>query len=248
MNKIKYIGLWLGLCLVGSGCTTASVDNSVDKPAESGDNPVETVGITTELSTEAEITVDNYVDNLAESVDEPLKAEDNSPETVENSVENHPLPSEVSLTAKKYYTYFMSRMKTLGGEADLLYSEAAFTESWAKVSEEPLHAYWTNTSWFWRGSYWSLQLDPSPFLFAENCENAYVWMARCIRAYDWVQEHHSEDELWDHPDSLEPQYFCHAIFAGSGKLPWYIEPHRTETDFLVICAYKGNPEPSKAAE
>ena len=144
--------------------------------------------------------------------------------------------------AAYYYTFYASIYQTRDKTTSLIYDETAFIKAYQGILEEHLEDYFTDISWIMREEGISLSFIPTQLLFPAGNEQVYIWMARCIHAYSLVEETYSEDEHWDHPDSLKPQFHCHTIYARQKKLPWNIEPYRTETSFLRILLYQGNPE------
>lgn len=235
-GKTLVVGLVsLGLC----ACTAKGVDKSVDKAENDVENTLISSELNEGLSTTEDYTVDNFVDKSEETEDNTTSSVEISSENDETGVD---IPAAVLEEAKYYYYFYASECALHEIDADMFFSESKFTESWKAEQGKTLDDYFSITGWYDRGEYYSLQFMPRECMFDFNTENVYQWMARCINGFELAREKYSSDELWDHEDSLLPQYQCHALYAGWKKTPWYIEPHRTETDFFMICAAKGNPE------
>lgn len=217
------------------GC---SAGKSVDNPGKEE----EKVWKSTELSTEVGADVEKSVDNI-ENNSEQLDISEESTGIKEDKDELDVVTKYALSQAEEYYFYYASQAALHGINAGLLFSRKEFLNAWNAGCEQTLEDLFEETGWFDRGEFYSLKFMPRPCMFDYNNDDVYTWMARCIRGFILAKEKYSGDDLWDHEASLVPQYHCHTIYAGSKKVPWYIEPHRTETDFLIILAAKGNPEP-----
>lgn len=233
MSK-KNMWIIVATMLMLSACDSGSVDKSVDKSENVMDNTVDNGGYSTQLSTQTDADVDKTVDNSQTVVE-------NSIDSVEDYEDE--LYREALAQAEEYFYYYSSECALHKIKSDIIFSSNKFFKAWRSEENSTLDDYYIETGWFDRGEYMSLQFMPRECMFDRNCDDVYQWMARCIRGYLLAKQKYSGDELWKNEASLIPQYQCHALYAGSKKTPWYIEPHRTETNFLVILSAKGNPEP-----
>ena len=84
--------------------------------------------------------------------------------------------------------------------------------------------YFTKVECINRNGEISLSIYPTSRLFGENYDNPNRFMAQV-----------------NYADSMFAQFHCHAMFAGDNKIPWNIEPWRTESNLVKVIAAKCNP-------
>lgn len=66
-------------------------------------------------------------------------------------------------------------------------------------------------------------------------------MAQVNYAFSLLKDKLSSSPHWNNTDSMFAQFHCHAMFAGDNKIPWNIEPWRTESNLVKVIAAKCNP-------
>lgn len=204
---------------------STNVDNTAEYEAS--------VSITYDESTE------NRTENAAESAFETMESTAYPEEPTESTEET---AEEWENDALFYYAFYASVYQTRDENTSLVFDREAFETAYEHILQERLTDYFSDISWLMREEGISLSLTPTTLLLPEGSADANLWMARCIHAFALVEEAYSADPNWDHPDSLKPQFHCHAIYARQNKVPWNIEPYRTETSFLKIILAQGNPE------
>lgn len=148
---------------------------------------------------------------------------------------------QVLSDAAYYYTFYASIYQTRDKNTSLIFNQEAFQEAYESIEEEKLKDYFSDICWLMREEGISLSFTPTELMFPDGNGDVNLWMARCIHAFALTEEMYSADSNWDHPDSLKPQFHCHTIYARQNKVPWNIEPYRTETSFLKIVLAQGNP-------
>jgi hypothetical protein len=79
--------------------------------------------------------------------------------------------------------------------------------------------YFSSASWIYRDGVVSLSMYPiSPL----------KWIAPApSRAWGSIVYKHSSDYRWKNTSVMKDQFYCHYWLAGSFKVPWNIEPHKT---------------------
>lgn len=101
--------------------------------------------------------------------------------------------------------------------------------------------YFTKVEWINRNGEISLSIYPTSRLFGENYDNPNRFMAQVNYAFSLLKDKFSSSSHWNNTDSMFAQFHCHAMFAGNGKIPWNIEPWRTESNLAKVIAAKCNP-------
>lgn len=101
--------------------------------------------------------------------------------------------------------------------------------------------YFTKVEWINRNGEISLSIYPTEKLFGKNYNNPNVLMANVDYAFGLLKNKYSSSSYWNNTDSMYAQFHCHAMFAGENKIPWNIEPWRTESDLSKVIAAKCNP-------
>ena len=235
LNKKIYGGLAAALSgLLCCACGIASDDLSTFPQDET-----EIINNLSTLSTEESTSVDNEnVNNEEEYSDEEMtqEIEDTSAEETSSYMD------EILADAAYYYVYYAAVYQSIDEETTREFDEKSFIVAYKSIKNETLADYFSDISWLSREEGISLSFTPNEIMFPSQNKSANLWMARCIHAFEMVEEEYSDDENWDNPDSLKPQFHCHAIYARQNKVPWNIEPYRTETSFLKIILASGNPD------
>lgn len=207
----------------GEESRTESEEESLEEPVNTTEEAAETT-----------------VEEEASSMDE------RETETVSQSTAGEPeldeRMKEVLSDAAYYYTFYASIYQIRDENTSLRFDQEAFQRAYESIQQENLNDYFSDISWLMREEGISLSFTPTELMFPEGNGDVNFWMARCIHAFALTEEAYSVDVNWDHPDSLKPQFHCHTIYARQNKVPWNIEPYRTETSFLKILLAKGNPE------
>ena len=226
--------LWC-LIIIGSfpvGCAAGDENSSTNL-----DENEQVIHSETTLSTEETIELDISEESTSKEADSTKKSDNQETETTYDGTEQE---TDKVLEDAKYYYFFYATM-FFGEETSITYDETEFLKAYKIIRRETLKDYFSEIYWLSRDVGISLSLTPTSKLFSSENDSVYLWMARCIHAFYLLEEEYGEDENWDNPDSLKPQFHCHSIYAGSRKVPWNIEPYRTETDFLTIILYQANP-------
>ncbi len=101
--------------------------------------------------------------------------------------------------------------------------------------------YFSSVEWIERDGEVSLSITPNSQMYDSDVPN--VLMARSFHSFSLLKERFSSDYRWRNEASLEAQYQCHFTFAGMYKVPWNIEPFRTETNAWSwnMITHKCNP-------
>lgn len=87
------------------------------------------------------------------------------------------------------------------------------------LQEEYYEKYFNGSSWIDRDGVISLSMYPDAPL---------TWIGSApARAWGSIVYKHSSDYRWQNTDIMEDQFYCHYWLAGSFKIPWNIEPHKT---------------------
>lgn len=207
-------------------------DGNEENRTGSGEASVEESANTTEESAETAAEVPSM--NERETEVEPQSTAE-EPELDENM-------KEVLSDAAYYYTFYASIYQSRDENTSLRFDQEAFQTAYESIEEENLNDYFSDISWLMREEGISLSFTPTNLMFPNGNGDVNLWMARCIHAFALIEEAYSTDSNWDHPDSLKPQFHCHTIYARQNKVPWNIEPYRTETSFLKVILSKGNPD------
>ncbi len=101
--------------------------------------------------------------------------------------------------------------------------------------------YFTKVEWINRNGEISLSIYPTEKLFGKTYNNPNVLMAHVDYAFSLLKNQYSSSSYWNNADSMYAQFHCHAMFAGENKIPWNIEPWRTESNLTNVIAAKCNP-------
>ncbi|WP_252502141.1 DUF2599 domain-containing protein [Sporosarcina sp. Marseille-Q4943] len=99
--------------------------------------------------------------------------------------------------------------------------------------------YFEKIEWINRNGMVSLSIYPKFPVF--NNEDGQLDEQHIKRSFDVIEVEHGEDEKWDNTESMRAQYECHVYFARDSKVPWNIEPHRTESRFVETVLKSCNP-------
>lgn len=209
-------------------------DGNEENRTGSGEGSAKEPFNTTEEAAEA--TVEEELSSMNE------RETETEPQSTAGEPELDEHMKEVLSDAAYYYTFYASIYQTRDENTSLRFDQEAFQRAYESIEEENLNDYFTDISWLMREEGISLSFTPTDLMFPDGNADVNLWMARCIHAFALTEEAYSMDVNWDHPDSLKPQFHCHTIYARQNKVPWNIEPYRTETSFLKILLAKGNPE------
>ncbi len=243
-----------GLAAALSGLLCCACGMAPDDLSTFPQDETEVINNLSTLSTEESTSVDNEnVNNEEEYSDEEMKqeieetsAEEEDEGTERDSeIESEEASSymdEILADAEYYYVYYATVYQSIDEETALEFDEKAFAVAYKSIKNETLTDYFSDISWLSREEGISLSFTPNEIMFPSQNKSANLWMARCIHAFELIEAEYSSDENWDNPDSLKPQFHCHAIYARQNKVPWNIEPYRTETSFLKIVLASGNPD------
>lgn len=99
--------------------------------------------------------------------------------------------------------------------------------------------YFEKIEWIDRKGILSLSIYPKFPAFKKG--DGKLDEQRIKHSFDVIESEYAVDEKWNNTDSMRVQYECHVYFAGDGKVPWNIEPHRTESRFLETVLNSCNP-------
>ena len=99
--------------------------------------------------------------------------------------------------------------------------------------------YLSTSNWITRDGVISLSLRPilnSPL----RTTSGNILLGHALRAYQLVYSRFSSHYNWRNSTGMSHQFHCHVQFAGD-KTTWNLEPHRTETNYLVYLQHGCNP-------
>lgn len=99
--------------------------------------------------------------------------------------------------------------------------------------------YFTKVEWIKRNGEISLSIYPKSPIKLSEVEK--VDIKHVERSFELLKDRYGTDIEWDNTESLGVQYRCHVQFARDKKVPWNIEPHRTETDYTATVFAGCNP-------
>lgn len=99
--------------------------------------------------------------------------------------------------------------------------------------------YFSKVEWIDRSGIKSVSIYPKEIL--TEWSNQEVKDKHSKRSFELLAANFGKDIRWMNAESLYVQYKCHEVFAGSQKVPWNIEPHRTETDYKATVGKLCNP-------
>lgn len=111
----------------------------------------------------------------------------------------------------------------------------------ASIKTYTYSEYFKSVKWITRNGVVSLSIAPSNKLFGSTYNNANILALHAATAWELLYKKHKSNSKWKNTSSLEAQFNCHVMFAGPNKVPWNIEPHRTENNWSVVIANGCNP-------
>lgn len=237
-NVDNFVGFDEDKCTTMENIGSETVDKG-DETGEYVDNSV--TDETIEQINDTEETSSETGETSSQTQETSLQAEESSLQTEETYSQTEESINSIMEEAQYYSNFYSITYKAVTGKEPAGYEKSTFRAVYKSISEESLSDYFSDISWITREEGISLSLTPREILFPESNKNELIWMARCIHAFEMIESEYSADENWDNPESLRPQFHCHAIYARQEKMPWNIEPFRTETDFIKIIISKGNP-------
>jgi hypothetical protein len=227
--------------------TDASGENDIREETDSS----EKIEISGESETEKNGEIQQETQGMSdECPEQSTECQEQSTEYKEETTEGHTETlseeeeelQEVFSDAAYYYSFYASIFHSRDESTSLTFDRETFEHAYENVKAETLKDYFESCQWLSREEGISLSLTPKTCLFPDGNADVYSWEARCIHAFALLRAAYETDEHWDNGNSLKPQFHCHAIYARQNKVPWNIEPYRTETSFLRILLTWGNPE------
>ncbi|MGN7385488.1 DUF2599 domain-containing protein [Sporosarcina sp. SAFN-015] len=99
--------------------------------------------------------------------------------------------------------------------------------------------YFEKIEWIDRKGTLSLSIYPKFSVFKK--EDGKLDEQHIKHSFYIIESEFGQDEKWNNTDSMRMQYECHVYFARDSKVPWNIEPHRTETRFSETVLKSCNP-------
>lgn len=84
--------------------------------------------------------------------------------------------------------------------------------------------YFSKIKWVNLGGGVSLSLYPTQLLTGKKEGDKHQ-----KDAFAKLEKKYSTDNRWANTESMRAQYDCYVLYAGDQKVPWNLEPHRTET-------------------
>ncbi|MCG7343997.1 DUF2599 domain-containing protein [Sporosarcina sp. ACRSL] len=99
--------------------------------------------------------------------------------------------------------------------------------------------YFSKVEWIDRKGIKSVSIYPKETLTEWSSQE--VREKHSKRSFELLAADFGKDTRWMNTESLYVQYKCHEVFAGSRKVPWNLEPHRTETDYRATVRKSCNP-------
>ncbi len=99
--------------------------------------------------------------------------------------------------------------------------------------------YYSKSKWITRKGMVSLSLYPKKPAYQDPPGMAGAHLQK----YRWkvVYDKHHKSSKWKNTASMKAQLHCHADYPKKFKIPWNIEPHRTESNYLKVVAKGCNP-------
>jgi hypothetical protein len=237
------------LLIIYEESTESRTENETSGKSEtekSGEIQQETQGLNDEWPEQSTEHLEERTECEEQGTERPEQSTEHTEETTEShtetlSEEEEEL-QEVLSDAAYYYSFYASIFQSRDESTSLTFDRETFENVYAAVKGETLEDYFDRCEWISREEGTSLSLTPKKPLFPAGNADVYSWEARCVHAFALLKAAYEADEHWDNGDSLKPQFHCHAIYARQNKVPWNIEPYRTETSFLRILLTWGNPE------
>lgn len=139
-----------------------------------------------------------------------------------------------------YVLYLEDTLKSIHGVALKEKSKYEFTIKTLDYSKFKVEDYFSKVEWIERNGVTSLSIYPRAYIIYPQTGHDFV---RHIKeSFNRLEEKYGTDAQWKNTDSLNAQYACHVNFAGTSKVPWNIEPHRTTTDSWQMLLSKCNPK------
>lgn len=149
-------------------------------------------------------------------------------------------PAKGYLYGKSYTIYIEDSIKSFTGHKMKQRLKYEFSVKELDYSQYDFDDYFEKVEWINRDGIASLSIYPKAYIV--NILAGHDTVKHQQRSFDLLEERFSNDSRWKNIKSLEQQYVCHADFAGTGKVPWNIEPHRTTTNYRDVIIAKCNPK------
>lgn len=151
--------------------------------------------------------------------------------------------SESCLTDNEYLEIYNAAFAKQTNSYKVMYRDDNITMDMlrASIKTYTYNEYFKSVKWITRNGIVSLSITPSNKLYGSTYNNANVLAVHAATAWNLLYKKHKSNSKWKNTASLEAQFNCHVIYAGSKKIPWNIEPHRTETNWAIVVAKACNP-------
>lgn len=115
------------------------------------------------------------------------------------------------------------------------FSSRSYSDLYLDYSDYFFVVYWTVKD---NGEI-ALRIYPNDGLTSNMTGNERMAMAN--HAFKLIKDRFSNDYRWKNEKSLFAQFHCYVLFAGSKKVSWNIEPHRTSSNPIVVFGHRCNP-------
>ncbi|WP_036202071.1 DUF2599 domain-containing protein [Ureibacillus sinduriensis] len=99
--------------------------------------------------------------------------------------------------------------------------------------------YFEKVEWINRSGVVSLSIYPKTYIV--NKPVGHELLKHKELSFQLLNERFKDDSRWKNNESLKQQFACHVDFAGTSKVPWNIEPHRTTTNYWDVIVGNCNP-------
>ena len=149
-------------------------------------------------------------------------------------------PNTGYLYNETYVLYIEDTIKSVYGVSMKEKVKYEFTIKTLDYSKFKVEDYFSKVEWIERDGVTSLSIYPKAYVIYTPTGHDFVKHIKT--SFKLLEEKYGTDVQWKNGKSLESQYSCHVNFAGTSKVPWNIEPHRTTTDSWQMILSKCNPK------
>ena len=149
-------------------------------------------------------------------------------------------PSRGYLYGETYTLYLEDGLKSTDGINLSEKTKYVFTIKTLDYTQYTLNEYFSKVEWIKRDGVVSLSMYPQHYIV--NTPIGHDSEKHKERSFQLLRDKYSTDSEWKNTESLKAQYLCHVNFAGTDKVPWNIEPHRTTTNSWQVFLAKCNPK------
>lgn len=156
----------------------------------------------------------------------------------------------VTVSKEKMDSYRNSYIETFGTDDGFDESEIqshaqelmdmSLASNTSTYGRQMIKKYFEKIQWITRNGVVSLSIYPTKEFSSGTYGHSYLF-AMAEESWGIIVRNYSNNSKWKNTLSLKQQYKCHVIYARNAKVPWNIEPHRTETNFANVIKKGCNP-------